>query len=63
MEVAYELADACLAGGQFHDGLVACRELLDRRYDTPHTYTLKGRLEVGLKWYAAAKTSFEAALR
>jgi predicted Zn-dependent protease len=62
-ELAYDLADTYLAAQQFHDGLAVCRELLDRRYDTPYTYFLKGRLELGLKWYAAAKMSFEAALR
>jgi hypothetical protein len=62
-ELAYDLADAYLAAQQFHDGLAVCRELVDQRYDTSYTYFLKGRLELGLKWYAAAKTSFEAALR
>jgi tetratricopeptide (TPR) repeat protein len=62
-QLAYELAEAYLDGQQFHDGLAVCRELLERRYDAPYTYFLKARLELGLKWYAAAKTSLEESLR
>ncbi|MDZ4821045.1 MAG: DUF3857 domain-containing protein [Planctomycetota bacterium] len=59
-ELAYDLADCYLKAGEYRDGLAICEELLERRYDTPSTYFIKGQLESALKWFAAAKVSYEA---
>ena len=62
-ELAYDLAETFLATNRFRDALEVCHQLLDHRYDTAHTYLLQGRSQYGLKWYAEAKSSLEAALK
>lgn len=62
-EIAYDLANVYLDAGHFQDGLTMCQQLLDRQFATPYAYYLKGRHELGLRWYSAAKASFEAALK
>ena len=62
-EVAYDLADALQAVERYQDSLDVCRELIEHRYDTAHTFLLQGRSEFALKWYAAARTSLQAALK
>ncbi len=61
-DIAYALAEAYFAAGQYRSGLDVCRELVEHRYDTADTYLLKAQHELGLKWYADAKTSLELAI-
>ena len=58
-DIAYSLAEVHFAAGQYRSGLDACRELLEHHYDTADTYLLKAQHELGLKWYADAKSSLE----
>ncbi len=61
-DIAYTLSEAYFSAGQYRSGLDVCRELVEHRYDTADTYLLKAQHELGLKWYADAKTSLELAL-
>ena len=62
-DIAYCLAEVHFAASQYRSGLDVCRELVAHHYDTADTYLLKAQHELGLKWYADAKTSLELALR
>ncbi len=62
-ELEYDLAESFLTTNRFQESLDVCRQLLDHRYDTAHTYLLQARGQYGLKWYAEAKSSLEAAIK
>ncbi len=62
-ELAYDLAETSLAMNRQPEALEICRELIEHRYDTAHTYLLEARALYANKWYAQAKTALEAALK
>jgi tetratricopeptide (TPR) repeat protein len=62
-EVAYDLCDTLWDSQRYEDALEICRQLLEHRYDTAHTYWLQGRCQYALKLYKPARESLEAALK
>ena len=62
-EVAYDLCDTLWDAQRYDDSLEICRQLLEHRYDTAHTYWLQGRCQYALKMYKPARESLEAALK
>jgi tetratricopeptide (TPR) repeat protein len=61
--VAGELVESSLAAGLFNDALQVSTEMANRNRDSAYPLFLKGKSELGLKWYREAKLSFEAAAR
>lgn len=61
-ELAYDLADNLCSAERYPGALAVCKQLLENHYDTAHTYVLQARGQYGLKWYAEAKTSLDAAI-
>ncbi|HEY2882523.1 MAG TPA: tetratricopeptide repeat protein [Pirellulales bacterium] len=62
-EVAYDLANVLLTADRADDSLAICRQLLEHRYDTAHTFWLQARSDFDMKRYADARQSLEAALK
>lgn len=62
-QVANALAEALLDADRFHDALEVCTKTVKLNKDASHPQFLKGRSELGLKWYREAKASFETALK
>lgn len=62
-DVSGDLAETDLAAALYNDALDVSREMLKAKRESAYAYYLKGRSELGLKWYREAKTSFESAVR
>ena len=62
-QIAMALVEAHLQAGQFGEGLELSKELVKNNADSSYACYLKGRSELGLKWYREAKVSFESAAR
>jgi transglutaminase-like putative cysteine protease/tetratricopeptide (TPR) repeat protein len=63
LQIANGLAETSIQAGQYTDALEISLELLKNHADSALAYYLKGRSELGLKWYREAKASFEAAAK
>jgi tetratricopeptide (TPR) repeat protein len=63
LQVANALAEALLGAKRYKEALELCTGLAKSSPDSAYPPFLKGRAELGLKWYREAKTSFEAALK
>ena len=61
--VANALADAFLQAGQYSEALAVSQELVKDNGSPAYANYLKGRSELGLKWYREAKASFGARAR
>ena len=60
-QVPAALAETMLQAGQFSEAIEVSRALAKAQGDSAYNQFLKGRGELGLKWYREAKASFEAA--
>ena len=62
-QVAGALVQTCLAAQDFNQALEVSREMAMNNRDSAYPLFLRGRSELGLKWYREAKESFEAATK
>lgn len=63
VQVSTALAETFIAAGQYADALAVSRELLKDDDSSAYYEYLKGRSEMGLKWYRESKISFAEAAR
>ena len=62
-QVAGALAETFIQAGQYSEALTVSQELIKDKGRSAYACTLKGRSELGLKWYREAKDSFADAAR
>jgi len=63
IQVANTLTEVLLDAKRYSEALTLSKESLRTSTDGAYPQLLKGRAELGLKWYREAKASFEAALQ
>lgn len=61
LQVSRALAETSLQAGLYNEALQIASEMTQANGDRALGFYLKGRSELGLRWYREAKTSFEAA--
>jgi tetratricopeptide (TPR) repeat protein len=59
---AYDLADAQEIAEQYAEALEICKQFADAKTGADLWLLLRGRCQLGLKWYREARESFQAAL-
>jgi len=62
-QIANALAETCLQAGQYNEALEISKEQVQNNAGSAYAHYLKGRSELGLKWYREAKVSFESAAK
>ncbi len=62
-QIAGALAEALIQSGEFSEALTISRELVKDNGNSAYTSYLKGRSELGLRWYREAKVSFNTAMK
>ena len=62
-QVASALAETCILAGQYSEALSISQDLLKDNGSSAFYEYLKGRSELGLKWYCKSKISFAEAVR
>lgn len=61
-DIAYTLIGHYRKAGRYREGADLAERLIKGGYASARSYLLRGRCELGLKWYKKAKVSFQAAL-
>jgi tetratricopeptide (TPR) repeat protein len=61
-QAAYDLAEAHESAEQYAEALDICDEFADAKVDADLWRLLRGRCQLGLKWYREARQSFQAVL-
>jgi tetratricopeptide (TPR) repeat protein len=62
MQVANSLTEVLIEAKRYGEALELCQQALRSSGESAYGLYLKGRAELGLKWYREAKASFEASL-
>lgn len=62
-QIASSLAETFILAGQFTESLTIAHDLIKDNGDSAYYEYLKGRSEMGLKWYRESKLSFAEAVR
>ncbi len=60
-QISADLAEASIAAQSYSDALEVAADMTARNRSSAYAFYLKGRSELGLKWYREARVSFEAA--